>query len=153
MSIQPTITRAYDEIMRTLMDSAGCGRGAQTRRRRSSRRRRGGGGGAGRRRGGDGLRGRRRAVSRRRGVWGEGRCARGGGALCLCVGLDIEPARLVSGSARYSSARYGSTRYSSLYKRARKLARLGSLVARASSFGSRARVNPKKHITCIFKMK
>ena len=56
------------------------------------------------------------------------------------VQLDIEPARLVSGSARYNLARYGSTRYISLYKQARKLARLGSLVARASSFGSRARV-------------
>ena len=56
------------------------------------------------------------------------------------LGLDIKPARLVSGSARYSSTRYASTCYSSLYKQARKLARLGSLVARASSFGSRARV-------------
>ena len=56
------------------------------------------------------------------------------------TGLDIKPAQLVSGLARYSSARYGSTRYSSLYKQARKLVRLGSLVARASSFDSRARV-------------
>jgi len=55
------------------------------------------------------------------------------------LGLDIKTARLVSGSARYSLARYGSARYSSLYKRARRVARLGSLVSSSSSFGSRAK--------------
>jgi hypothetical protein len=42
------------------------------------------------------------------------------------VGVDIDPARLIIGSARYGSARYGSARYGSLRYRAESLARLGS---------------------------
>jgi hypothetical protein len=40
--------------------------------------------------------------------------------------VDIEPARLVIGWARYGSARYGSARYGSFRYRAESLARLGS---------------------------